>query len=74
MGTKQHTNTKETITFIDELANLMSKYDVKFVIDDNIDGVDVWILQNDWEPVEVPFEWNDGLITADTVRNLKTAK
>ncbi len=66
--------TEKYITFADELANLMEKYDVRFVVDDNIDGVDIWMLQNDWEPVEVPFEWSDGLITADTVRNLKTAK
>lgn len=52
----------------------MEKYDVRFVVDDNIDGVDIWMLQNEWEPVEVPFEWNDGMITSDTVRNLKTAK
>tara|TARA_R110002153_G_scaffold70542_1_gene185236 strand:+ start:301 stop:516 length:216 start_codon:yes stop_codon:yes gene_type:complete len=66
--------TEKYITFADELANLMEKYDVRFVVDDNIDGVDIWMLQNEWEPVEVPFEWNDGMITSDTVRNLKTAK
>ncbi len=59
-------------SFIAELANLMDKYDVHFVVDDNVETTDVYLVQNDWEPIEVPFEWHDGKITPEIVRNLKT--
>jgi len=60
-------------SFILELADLMSKYDVHFVIDDNVDSTDIWLVQNDWEPLEVPWDWHDGKITSDTVYNMKSA-
>lgn len=57
-------------SFRAEMANLMEKYDVHFVVNDDIDNCTIYMIQNDWEPLEVEYDWHDGTITAETIRNI----
>jgi hypothetical protein len=65
-------HTKPT-SFIAELADLMDKYDVHFIIDDKFsdEPTELLLIQNDWNPMYVPYDWRDGNITADDIRNTK---
>ncbi len=58
--------------FISEITNLMDKYDVHFVVEDNMDDLpNIWIVQNDWPAVEVPYDWKSGVINSDIVRKIR---
>ena len=56
----------------------MDKYDVRFCLRDydNISGVGddvlhgLFILQNDWDAIDVPFDWHSGIILPSCFRGL----
>jgi hypothetical protein len=58
-------------SFIAELADLMSKYDVHLVLSEENDSTDLWLVQNNWEPILFNYDWHDGKITPDSIRKLK---
>jgi len=59
-------------SFISKLADLMDKYDVHFVIDETEDSTNLYLIQGEWGPIDVPYDWHDGKITPEIVRNIKT--
>ncbi len=57
--------------FINELANLMDKYDAHFVVEDDYDGVlGFYIVQNEWPAADVPYDWKTGVVNSDIIRRV----